>query len=138
MFSKLYLKTEVLQKFNSNKDPKIQNYLKKEIFEKNLKLIWFIILNYLELIWNINSWSIAVKFVLTTSEAEVRLKTWGGFLRIHWRMLTILKINKKAYEEMLFDMWKYKCFEIFSNTLYIEMKYEGCKNFLDTLLENHF
>ena len=53
-------------------------------------------------------------------------------------MLTILKINKKAYEEMLFDMWKYKCFEIFSNTLYIEMKYEDCKNFLDTLLENHF
>ena len=37
-------------------------------------------------------------------------------LRIHWRLLTILKTSKKAYEIMLFDM------ESLVNTLYIELK----------------
>ena len=53
-------------------------------------------------------------------------------------MLTILKRSKKAYEAMLFDMWKYKYFEFFPITLYIERKYEGCKIFVETLLENNF
>ena len=37
-------------------------------------------------------------------------------LRIHWRLSTILKTSKKAYEVMLFDM------ENLVNTLYIELK----------------
>ena len=56
---------------------------------------------------------------------------WKNFLRIQWRLLTILIISKKAYETMPFDMWKYKYFEIFSNILYNEMKYEGSKKFLE-------
>ena len=54
-------KTEVLQKLDYNRDHKIQNYFKKEASMKNIELLWF----------NIGSRSIAVKFVLTTSGAEL-------------------------------------------------------------------
>ena len=45
-------------------------------------------------------------------------------LRIHWRLSMILKISKKVYEVMFFDMQKYTYSKSVFNTLNIEIKHE--------------
>ena len=45
-------------------------------------------------------------------------------LRIHWRLSAILKISKKVYEVMFFDMQKYAYSKSVFNTLNIEIKHE--------------
>ena len=52
----------------------------------------------------------AIKANEIVSESEIGLlfkslvKYQSFLLRIHWRLLTILKTNKKLYEVMFFDM----------------------------------
>ena len=46
------------------------------------------------------------------------------YLRIHWRLLTILKTSKKVYEVMFSDMEKYEYSQNLFNTLYIEIKHK--------------
>ena len=56
-----------------------------------------------------------------------------SFLRIHWRLSTILKTSKKLYEVVLSGMQKYVYSESIFNTLYIEMIRNVKKIFSDKI-----
>ena len=56
-----------------------------------------------------------------------------SFLRIHWRLSTILRTSKKLYEVVLSGMYKYVYSGSIFNTLYIEMIRNVKKIFSDKI-----